>query len=153
LPPEIGKLTNLTLLTVAGNQLTALPPEIGTLTNLTELDLFDNPQLIRLIGRVNPYDNQLTTLPPEIGKLTKLTTLSLGGNQLTALPPEMANLTNLTEVMLSRCERLGRSDILVLSRLPELKQLNIIECPQLKLPEEVVETNNPHRIAKAIEES
>jgi Leucine-rich repeat (LRR) protein len=35
LPPEIGNLTNLTVLYLSGNQLTALPPEIGNLTNLT----------------------------------------------------------------------------------------------------------------------
>jgi hypothetical protein len=56
----------------------------------------------------------------------------------------------LTEVILAKCERLGRADILLLSRLPELKQLNISACPQLKLPEEVVNTNDPHRIARAI---
>ena len=36
IPPEIGNLTNLTLLNLEGNHLTgSIPPEIGNLTNLT----------------------------------------------------------------------------------------------------------------------
>ena len=53
LPPEIGQLTNLNVLNLAGNQLRTLPPEIGELTNLTDLCL---------------AENQLCTLPPEIGQ-------------------------------------------------------------------------------------
>jgi len=43
LPPEVGKLTNLTSLYLDGNRLTSLPPEIGQLTTLTGLYLWGNP--------------------------------------------------------------------------------------------------------------
>ena len=43
LPPEIGKLKNLTKLYLSNNQLTTLPPEIGNLKNLNYLDLESNP--------------------------------------------------------------------------------------------------------------
>ena len=80
LPPEIGDLTNLTHLNLAGNQLTALPPEIGNLTNLTSL-------------RLN--DNQLTALPPQVGRLTSLTTLRANRNRLTGIPHTIAELVNI----------------------------------------------------------
>ncbi|MEK7397950.1 MAG: COR domain-containing protein, partial [Candidatus Poribacteria bacterium] len=43
LPPEIGKLTNLTSLDISFNNLTKLPPEIVKLTNLISLDISRNP--------------------------------------------------------------------------------------------------------------
>ena len=93
LPPEIGLLTNLTVLELSGpverTELTTLPPEIGQLTNLTRL---------RLGG------HKLTALPPEIGKLSKLTELHLRGNKLTSLPPEIGELTSLTELDLGDCQ-------------------------------------------------
>src|SRR5205809_805631 len=58
LPPEIGKLANLTKLYLGNNQLRTLPPEIVQLANLKQL-AFDN--------------NLLSTLPLEIGQLANLT--------------------------------------------------------------------------------
>jgi Leucine-rich repeat (LRR) protein len=40
LPPEIGKLINLTHLDLSSNKLTTLPPEIGKLINLTLLGVW-----------------------------------------------------------------------------------------------------------------
>ena len=68
LPPEIGKLTNLTRLDLSFNKLTMLPSELWKLTNLTDLDL---------------SFNKLTMLAPEIGKLTKLSWLTLVDNPIT----------------------------------------------------------------------
>ena len=88
IPPEIGNLTNLTVLRLVANHLTGpIPPEIGNLANLTELRLGHN-----LSGPI----------PSEIGKLTNLTVLSLSGNDhLTGpIPPEIGNLANLTELRL-----------------------------------------------------
>jgi uncharacterized protein (TIGR02145 family) len=80
IPPEIGCLTNLTILNLGGNQLTGgIPSEIGNLTNLTYLIL---------------YYNQLTgSIPSEIGNLTNLTDLWLFVNQLTGeIPVEVCDL-------------------------------------------------------------
>ncbi|EAZ92816.1 COR domain-containing protein [Crocosphaera chwakensis] len=108
LPPEIGKLTNLTSLSVLGNQLTNLPSEIGNLYNLTSLYLEKNqltnlPSEIGNLTKLNIFyleKNQLTNLPSEIGNLYNLTSLHLSGNQLTNLPPEIGNLYDLTSLYL-----------------------------------------------------
>ena len=61
IPPELGGLSNLTELSLSGNQLTGeIPPELGGLSNLTGLRLF--------------HGNQLTgEIPPELGGLSNLT--------------------------------------------------------------------------------
>lgn len=83
LPPEIGKLKNLSILYLQFNQLTSLPPEIGQLTSLSTLHL---------------NDNQLSSLPPEIGKLSNLTELDLDNNQISSLPRILGELAKLTRL-------------------------------------------------------
>jgi Leucine-rich repeat (LRR) protein/GTPase SAR1 family protein len=87
LPPQIGKLTNLTVLRLSYNQITVIPETIGNLTNLTELWL---------------DRNQITLIPETIGNLTNLTVLKLDRNQITLIPETIDNLTNLTELRLDR---------------------------------------------------
>ena len=73
IPPEIGTMTNLTLLDLSNNELTGeIPLEIGNLTNLLVLDL---------------YSNQLTgEIPPEVCDLIESNNLDmywiLTGNNL-----------------------------------------------------------------------
>ena len=86
LPAEIGQLTNLTQLSLGGNQLSVLPAEIGQLANLTQLSL---------------SENRLSVLPAEIGQLTNLTGLYLSENRLSVLPAEIGQLTNLTQLTLN----------------------------------------------------
>ena len=59
IPPELGRLSNLTDLNLWGNQLTGpIPPELGHLSNLAYLNL---------------WGNQLTEdIPPELGRLSNL---------------------------------------------------------------------------------
>ena len=78
LPPEIGKLTNLTRIDLDENKLTALPPEIGKLAHLIELYM---------------EGNRLTALPPEIRQLAGLTVLDLRANPL-PIPPEILEVTH-----------------------------------------------------------
>lgn len=86
LPTEIGQLTELRVLWLAGNNLTRLPAEIGNLRKLKRL---------RLEG------NALAELPPEIGLLTKLEELQLHKNQLPRLPQEFWRLVNLKKLTLA----------------------------------------------------
>ena len=112
IPPELGRLSNLTELVLYGNQLTGeIPPELGGLSNLTLLHLGLN----QLTGEIPPelgglsnltvlglHLNQLTgEIPPELGRLSNLTGLWLYGNQLTGeIPPELGGLSNLTYLAL-----------------------------------------------------
>ena len=84
----MGTLSNLTRLSLWGNQLTGgIPTELGNLSNLTALTL---------------DRNQLTGgIPTELGNLSNLRALDLNTNQLTGeIPTELGNLSNLTWLML-----------------------------------------------------
>ena len=72
--------TQITLLTLANNQLTSLPESFGNLSSLEYLDL---------------ENNQLTSLPESFGNLSSLQSLHLDNNQLTSLPLSMDKLPSL----------------------------------------------------------
>jgi CCR4-NOT transcription complex subunit 6 len=74
LPPEIGKLVNLTVLDASSNKLRSLPPEIGDLSRLREFQL---------------NNNYIRVFPFEMGKLFNLQILNIKGNPL---PNEILNL-------------------------------------------------------------
>ena len=89
MPPELGNLSNLKVLTLSNNQLTgSIPPELGNLSNLERLNL---------------RNNQLTgNIPPELGNISNLRELNLSDNQLTgSIPPELGNLSNLVWLFLA----------------------------------------------------
>ena len=110
IPAELGRLSNLTQLSLVGNKLTGtIPTQLGRLSNLTRLIL---------------TRNQLTgTIPPELGQLSNLTDLSLGRNQLTGtIPSELLNLSNLISLALGDNQLTGTipPDLGKLTRLWEL---------------------------------
>lgn len=80
IPRELANLHSLNALHLDGNQLTGpIPPELGNLRNLSSLVLENNG----LTG----------TIPPELGNLRNLGVLDLGGTQLAGpLPVEMGSL-------------------------------------------------------------
>ena len=87
LPPVLGRLTQLEVLSIGGNGGTnrmtgAVPVELAALTKLRTLSL-------RGVGLRGP-------IPPELGRLTSLTALQLGSGQLSGpVPVELAGLANL----------------------------------------------------------
>ena len=105
IPPELGGLSNLTELSLHGNQLTGeIPPELGGLVQ---------PEASELLP-----DNQLTgEIPPELGGLSNLTGLFSADNQLTGeIPPELGGLSNLTRLylggnLLTGCVPAGLRDV------------------------------------------
>ena len=115
IPPELGDLTNLWLLSLAanGDGLSGeIPSELGNLTNLGWLDLSLNQlsgeipsELGNLTNLENLYltDNQLSgEIPSELGNLTNLEILNLSGNELSGeIPSELGSLTNLAALGLS----------------------------------------------------
>ncbi len=119
IPPELGNLAKLEILSLGTNQLTGeIPSELGNLANLRQLRLSWNllvgnipPELGNLakLGTLWLGDNQLTgEIPPELVQLSGLETLSLGDNQLTGeIPPELGNLANLNSLDLQRSQLTG----------------------------------------------
>ena len=95
IPPELGDLGRLEVLSLFGNKLTGrIPPELGKLTTVTELSLSGN----KLEGPI----------PPEIGGMVSVATMWLSGNELSGpLPPEFGNLVNLEQLALFENELSG----------------------------------------------
>ena len=107
IPPELGRLSELAVLDLAGNGLTgSIPEELGQLALLRELYLNANrltgviPEELGQLAQLQSLrlnHNQLTgPLPPTLGQLTPLRELRLGHNRLTGpLPPWLGQLTRL----------------------------------------------------------
>jgi hypothetical protein len=97
IPPELGNLSNLQLLSISQTYQLAgpIPPELGNLSNLQNLYL---------------YSNALTgSIPPELGRLTNLRILYLFSNHLSgAIPPQIWQLRNLEELWLGNTQISGR---------------------------------------------
>ena len=88
IPPELGGLTALQRLALAGNQFWGpIPSELGQLSELRELDL--------------SYNAFSEAIPAELGQLGKLTKLNLSVNRLAgSVPAELAQLAHLRELQL-----------------------------------------------------
>ena len=108
IPPELGRLANVTQLWLSANNLTGpIPPELGSLASLKRLDLADN----ELTGRI----------PPELGRLAGLESLLLLINDLQgAVPPELSGMASLRELALSRNPRMSGDLPLSLTALSQL---------------------------------
>ncbi len=136
LPNEIGRLTDLRVLYLKGNDLTGeIPPELGLLKKLYWLSLSNNrlsgsiPRelgnqiyLKRLYLRGNSLEG---TIPPDIGHLKCLEWLDLSHNNLSGLiPPELGKLSVLECLHLSHNSLSGPiPDEIV--RLPKLRSLSL----------------------------
>ncbi|CAM9693883.1 unnamed protein product, partial [Laminaria digitata] len=88
IPPELGNLDALQVLTLWNNQLSGLiPPEVGNLDALQALTLWNN----QLTGHI----------PKELGALRELPRLSLDNNKLAgSIPKELGGLSNLEKLSL-----------------------------------------------------
>ena len=118
-PPEFGRLVNLTILWLSANDLTGpIPAELGNLARLTDLQLHENGLTGGIpteFGRITSLEtltlraNNLTgPIPPEFGSLTSLTRLELDGNALTGqLPQQLGDLTRLEKLLLASNELAG----------------------------------------------
>lgn len=110
IPPELGRLDQLTALFLNINDLTgSIPSELGHLSQLEQLILYGN----RLSGRI----------PAELGNLKNLRWLSLYGNVLTGpIPPELGQLRNLRYLQISG-NQFNSSIPHELTQIPRLREI------------------------------
>jgi Leucine-rich repeat (LRR) protein len=128
--PQIGHLTNLSLLDLSGNLLTELSG-ISTLTRLTQLsitynklEIFPSPIFLLInLNYLNIKGNQLSEVPSGIGSLTNLTKLDFSRNKLTSISSAIGNLTNLTVLHLN-CNCLTEIPNAI-GELVQLRSLNL----------------------------
>lgn len=155
-PPEITKLTKLTILNLSHNELMNMPTVVTKLTNLINLYFGGNhltnlpPEISRLTSLISLSlsENDLESLPPEIVKLTNLTTLNLWGNQLTSVPPEIAKLTKLTTLQLDSNKLISVPP--EITKLTNLTYLNLDDNPLPIPPETLANPDDVKAIFAAI---
>lgn len=107
-PSQITIFSELTSLSLVGNNLSNFPTEIGCLKNLKYLDLSNNniTHVSGKIGHLTKLEvldlkkNQIETLPEEVGKLVNLRRVYLSKNKLTCFPKEFCELNELKVVNL-----------------------------------------------------
>ena len=114
IPPELGNLNRLDVLSLYGNELTGqIPPELGKLTTVTELSLSSN----KLEGPI----------PPEIGGMVSVDTMWLSFNRLSGpIPAEFGNLVNLEQLALFENELSGPLPA-ELGKLKKLKNMWLVD--------------------------
>lgn len=108
LPPEIGTLSELTVLIANDNDIALIPKELYNCTKLTKLELNNNSIMdlpagisrLTNLKELSLQNNELNELPGEIGEIHRLVKLQLWGNNFTALPSEIGNLSALEELYL-----------------------------------------------------
>ena len=135
IPPQLGNLSALTVLSLHINDLTGgIPPELASLSELRTLNLHGN----FLVGAI----------PPELGNLQKLTTLVLSANRLTSnIPPELNKLSNLEWLDLSQNRLSGN----IPQELASLSRLQVLGLDQNDLigaiPGEIAELSELRRLS------
>lgn len=152
LPAEIGLLTQLKALSLAGCHLSALPKEIGFLKNLEILNLNNNhfEKLPEEIGQLSAlkectisYDPKLKQLPLAFWNLNKLEILKVSHNQLKIIPKDIGKLKALRKLDMDFNQvAIVPAELAKLTKLEELHlrhnqlrklQLDVSKMTKLKL--------------------
>ena len=108
LPPSFASLRELRIAFFLGCAFETVPPVLGTLPKLFMLSFKANKlrcvpeeSLAPSIGWLILSDNELPSLPASIGRLTGLRKCMLAGNRLTELPAEMGRCRDLELIRLA----------------------------------------------------
>ena len=168
----IGLLTGVTIFSNGKNDLEELPPEIGKLTELTEIDLLKSysfrklPEEIGKLKKLKVLDMALTwlealpagiggcvnleilrlsntsisSLPSEIGKLKKLKSLNLHSTGITQVPDSICELESLVHLSISHTglKALPKD----MGKLQNLETLDLFGCPIKRLPVSMKQLKN-----------
>lgn len=139
LPAEIGNLTNLQQLLLAGTHLSGnVPSFLGNLTSLTNLNISSDNltgTLPESLGNLNKlqffyaYDNHISgSIPSSFGNMTSLKHLELELNELSgAIPKELGNIRTLNYAAFYINHLSGDIDLSIFNPAKKDMELNIIE--------------------------
>lgn len=121
IPPDVFKLTHLTVLDFSLVKVSSLPSDLLELKKLKKLNI---------------YDSEVQYLPSEIGTLSELITLNLARTPLVELPESICNLKNLQKLYLwgTKIRDLPEN----IGNLQQLRTLDLSECRLRTLPESIV---------------
>ncbi len=143
LTDEVGCLTQLTLLSLAGHRLAGLPDQLSGLANLKYLDLSENeftefPPPIRSLAKLRKLwlsGNRIATIPEALGCAATLTHLFLIGNEMQELSPAIGQFVNLKLLCLeqNRLETVPPD----IGKLQRLKKLYLHNNDLSALPDEI----------------
>ncbi len=137
LPEEIGNLTELRILGVHGNFLTALPKSLIKLQNLEEIYAYNNqiqefPQLPASIKKIYLSRNQIQIIPATVENLTSLEWLDLDNNNIQEIHPHISKLLALEYLDLSNNPLYTIPA--GITCLPKLQTLLLHSCPVEEFP-------------------
>ncbi len=129
--PDLGGLTELTILDLNGNELSGQIPDLSALTKLTALDLSSKqlsgqlPDFSALasLGLLDLDGNRLSGPFPDLSSLTLLWWLQLSDNQFSGGIPDLSTFADLNTLILSSNQFSG--EIPDLSALTELGTLDL----------------------------
>ena len=110
LPSEIGLLTGLFDLSLAGNFLCDLPEELQNCTILNSLDISRNsfeavPACVSTLSELeelNLSNNKITQLPEELGNLAQMRHLNVSFNRLSNIPASFSQMAGAVSFNFSR---------------------------------------------------
>jgi len=136
LPPELGELAHLRVLSVSNNVISgSIPESAGHLDSLRTFSVWANilsgtiPASLANLQQLQDlllFSNRLTgAIPPELGQITRLRRLWLDFNRLTGqIPSELSQLRELTELFVDANQLDGEIPI-ALSTMPNLISLYV----------------------------
>uniref|UniRef100_A0A8C4H4N6 Leucine-rich repeat-containing protein 69 n=2 Tax=Dicentrarchus labrax TaxID=13489 RepID=A0A8C4H4N6_DICLA len=143
-PKCVSRLTNLSVLLLNNNSISALPAELLSLQHLAELNLGNNAlkEVPAVLGHLESlkklylFSNQITVVPPEvIGGLQNLVVLNLNHNQIQRLPPEIKSLSRLQR--LSVLDNKLEEVPVELGHLTSLSEINLTSNHLSWLPQQL----------------
>uniref|UniRef100_A0A7N2LFD1 non-specific serine/threonine protein kinase n=1 Tax=Quercus lobata TaxID=97700 RepID=A0A7N2LFD1_QUELO len=140
LAPELGQLSNLTILLLNGNQLTgSLPKELGYLPNLNRIQIDQNhmsgqlPKSFAFLNKTMHFhmnNNSINgQIPPQLSRLPSLADFLLDNNNLSgSLPPQFSEMPNLLILQLDNNNFDGTTIPASYGNMSKLLKLSLRNC-------------------------
>jgi Leucine-rich repeat (LRR) protein len=143
LPPDIAKLTELTILRLTFQRIKRLPDEICSMKSLTELAVSESLETIpdsigNLVNLGALYvSSKIKAIPQSLAQLYSLRSLNLTGDHFDTIPQSIFALTNLTSLIMTSTGLYS-----VPSQIGGLSELNLLYLDHNNLSTLPIEITN-----------